>query len=168
MQAMRKLLAYTVGFLFVAYIDVLGISVQWQVADGGNGHYYEQIAASVTWTQAMQLAANANYLGMPGHLVTIASSAENVFILTNVYVGNYAWIGFTDNEAFGGSESFGQSNPQVDGWVWVTGEPITFTGWYPGEPDNLNNEDFALFDTHAEPANGVGWNDDQSSSTRSE
>lgn len=29
--------------------------------------------------------------------------------------------------------------------VWVMGEPVTFTGWSPGNPDNLqsNDEDFA-------------------------
>ncbi|MCI0624956.1 MAG: hypothetical protein L0387_25500 [Acidobacteria bacterium] len=71
------------------------------------------------------------------------------------------WIGFTDNEVYGGFESFGQPNPEVDGWIWVTGEPVTFTGWNPGNPDNTidegQDEDFALL------GNGHGdklvWND---------
>jgi len=40
----------------------------------------------------------------------------------------------------------GQPNPQVDGWVWVTGEPVSFTAWGPGSPDQTQvDEDAALY-----------------------
>ena len=55
----------------------------------------------------------------------------------------YAWIGFTDQEVYGGSESRGQPNEAEDGWVWVTGETVTFTNWDNTEPNNVGNEDYA-------------------------
>ena len=42
-----------------------------------------------------------------------------------------------------------------DSWKWVTGEPLDFTNWLPGEPNNLPGEDFAMMIT----GDIQGWND---------
>ncbi len=135
---------------------------EWPVAGGGNGHVYEFVTQSANWDSAKSLAESRTYLGIPGHLVTITSLEENLFI--QQFLGDNAfWIGLTDDETYGGSESGDQPNPQVDGWVWVTGEPVSFTNWAAGEPNNqvpdLQQED--AVEIYPESSSfGLGtWND---------
>jgi hypothetical protein len=97
-----------------------------------NGHSYYRSTSSMTWTNARTACAN-----MGGHLVTITSAAENTFVFNTWPSG---WIGFTDEVVEGQ-------------WRWVTGEPVTYTNWNGGEPNNSNNEDYAQFVT------GGRWND---------
>lgn len=97
-----------------------------------NGHSYYRSNGSMTWTNARQACIN-----MGGHLVTITSAAENNFVFNTWPSG---WIGFTD-EAVEGQ------------WRWVTGESVTYTNWNGGEPNNVNNEDYAQF------VSGGRWND---------
>ena len=97
-----------------------------------NGHSYYRSTSSMTWTAARQACAN-----MGGYLVTITSAAENNFVFNTWPSG---WIGFTD-EAVEGQ------------WRWVTGEPVTYTNWNGGEPNNAGNEDYAQF------VGGGNWND---------
>lgn len=144
--------------------------IQWSVADGGNGHYYQLVGDYLdptqrwSWEDANTTAETLTYLGMQGHLVTITSEAENQFLIDTFHTANPwpTWIGFTDSETFGGTESFGQPNPQIDGWVWVTGEPVVYTAWFPGAPDNLNNEDFVVMGSQY--GDHHQWNDVQSGS----
>ncbi len=137
-----------------------GAPVVWPVEDGGNGHYYELVAVQLSWSGA-KLAAEQSLLGdVTGHLVTITSEQENQFVLNNVGLDAHEpWIGLTDSEQYGGQESLGKPNPQVDGWVWVTREPVSFTSWGPGEPNEYRGmpEDFA----HVSNQGGslAGWND---------
>jgi hypothetical protein len=97
-----------------------------------NGHSYYRSTTSMTWTSAKVACEN-----MGGHLVTIANSAEQSFVFNTWPSG---WIGFND-EAVEGQ------------WRWVTGEPVTYTNWNGGEPNNAGNEDYAQFVT------GGRWND---------
>jgi hypothetical protein len=97
-----------------------------------NLHSYYRSTGSMTWTDAKQAC-----ISMGGHLVTIADGAEQTFVFNTWPSG---WIGFND-EAIEGS------------FVWVTGEPVTYTNWNPGEPNNAGNEDYAQF------VGGGKWND---------
>ncbi|HYW80446.1 MAG TPA: lectin-like protein [Thermoguttaceae bacterium] len=139
-------------------------AVQWAIEDGGNGHYYELVYDKVTWPVAKTLAEQMSYQGVSGHLVTITSSEEETFVIENVFSSLSqddqfwmgAWIGLTDNEQYGGSESSGRPDPQTDGWAWVTGEPVSYTDWRPDAPNDFGaNEDYALMAWH----NSTGWND---------
>lgn len=145
--------------------------IQWRIEDGGNGHWYERVgdffdvASRVSWFDAKTMAESRTYLGASGHLVTVGSLAEHEFLVA-AFLEDHPWplwIGFTDSEAYGGYESFGQPNPQVDGWVWVTGEPITFTKWGPGSPDQTQvDEDAALYGSiYEEYGRLYQWNDAQ-------
>jgi hypothetical protein len=101
-----------------------------------NGHQYYTSNNSMSWQQARIACQNAG-----GHLVTIGSEAENNFIAQSS--GTYRWIGITDENTEGQ-------------WAWVTNEPVTYTRWASGEPNNANgNEDYAVTNWNA---NG-NWND---------
>ena len=103
-------------------------------------------------------AESITFMGAVGHLATITSEAEQLF-LEDLYDGEKTWIGLTDDPAFGGMESEGQPNPQVDGWVWVTGEEVTFTNWFAaGVPNNQNGSEHYV--TMGEGIKRGGWNDD--------
>ena len=62
----------------------------------------------------------------------------------------------TDDENYGGIESSTLSDPAVDGWSWVTGEPVAYTNWFTvGEPNDSG--DYVTIGTGAKVG---GWNDD--------
>lgn len=115
-----------------------------------NGHEYFAIdVAGLTWQDA-----EAEAVRVGGHLATIRSAAENQFVVDMIRsefdADEGAWIGFTDNEAFGGTE-FGNTSAQPlpapgqvptagqrgAGFVWVNGEPFDYQHWHTGEPNNL-------------------------------
>jgi hypothetical protein len=95
-----------------------------------NGNTYYRLTNS-TWTQAQ---AFAQTLG--GNLVTINDAAENewvraTFAATTPTIPGRIWIGLNDAAAEGQ-------------FVWAAGEPVGFTNWDAGEPNNNGNEDYAL------------------------
>ena len=98
-------------------------AVQWKVADGGNGHWYQRVARqSRSWSTLRGLAAQEG-----GHLATLTSPAEKSFLVTNIVAGNFCFIG--------GFQSSTGAEPAGD-WQWVTGEAFTWTNWAGGEPNN--------------------------------
>lgn len=101
------------------------------VSWGGNGHTYEVVEEIVDWIQANSMAMSMTYLGQPGYLASITGQAEQDFIFSAFSSpGLHAvWIGLTDNEAFGGSESGSTANPASPYWVWTSGEPVIYTYW---------------------------------------
>jgi Lectin C-type domain len=108
-------------------------SVSWPIAAGGSGHIYEPVAvpATITWSDASHAALAAG-----GHLATITSAAENLFVFGLINsppfwepIFNYRgpWLGCHQKSGF----------PEPDGgWTWATGESFTYTNWLPGQPDN--------------------------------
>jgi hypothetical protein len=119
-----------------------------------SGHYYDFIAGTgVTWDAAQLAAASSSYLGVSGHLATITSAAEDLFIRT-IFTAQTAkfvgpWLGASwDGTAYG----------TTGGWSWVTGEGFVYTGWNSGEPNHLGGENALHF-------SGGGWNDIHKSRT---
>ena len=112
------------------------VVAEWKVEDGGNGHFY-----AVKWLgQGSNFAtadAEANLLG--GYLATLASPEETAFAMDFVGIGSpavYARCAFGLVQSDKGPEPAG-------GWGWITGEPLDWTNWTPGEPnDNPAPEDF--------------------------
>jgi hypothetical protein len=117
--------------------------------DAANGHYYNLVSPTngITWTAASAAASASTFNGVNGHLATFSNAAEFNFV-TTAFPQSFTWIGFSD-QAVEGS------------FVWVTNEPVTYTGWLLNEPNNAasgNGEDFAWYELR----NGVwGWNDYQ-------
>ena len=103
---------------------------------GGTWNVYQTSTDPLTWVKAQALAAAtkdpAGGTGKMGHLVTIGSAAENMFVYQFVE-GWYLWIGLTDNEKYGGREA---GSDRRGGWRWVTGEPLgDFAPWRGPEPN---------------------------------
>jgi hypothetical protein len=164
---MKRLTFVLVGAMLVlGSVQAKGDIIQWSTDDGGNGHWYELVGDYHhypddvwSWQDSKLLAEGRVYFGVQGHLATITSEGENQFILDNFFQSDRwgpTWIGLTDSEEYGGTESFdyGWPDRQTKGWVWVTGEPVVYTNWYPDSitPANYRDEqDFV----------GIGsqWND---------
>src|SRR5690242_5284696 len=87
-----------------------------------NGHEY-YLLNPATWT-----ASEAEAVTLGGHLVTINDAAENDYLLTTFLPlvpqsTGALWTGFSD--------------AVVEGtFTWVSGEPVTYTHFGPGEPNN--------------------------------
>jgi uncharacterized protein YfaP (DUF2135 family) len=119
-----------------------------------NGHYYELVYVDegINWLEASVAAASRVFEGIPGHLATVTSAEENLW-LTDTFTGDalhYHWIG--------GFQLPDSTEPD-GGWKWVTGEPWDFSNWFQGEPNNDGgSEDSVLFD-HLVTDAGKSWND---------
>lgn len=121
-------------FLILAIVWGLALPGVAQAIPYG-GHDYFLTATTKYWTDAESEAVAAG-----GHLVTINDAAEESWLRTT-FGTSLLWIGFTDQTAEGT-------------WVWISGEPVTYTNWAPGEPNNLGNEDYAVMNW-----SGIKWND---------
>lgn len=118
----------------------------------GNGHYYEIVTTSLNWDAANLAAQSRSWLGVSGHLVTVTSASENLFLTAafGVVALDQKWLG--------GFQPSGSPEPGGN-WRWVTGEPFSFQGWGPGEPNNAGfNEDRIIFNSIS-VAWGKPWND---------
>ncbi|NJK68908.1 MAG: hypothetical protein HC941_22430 [Microcoleus sp. SU_5_3] len=98
---------------------------------------------ATSWQNARAIARSFG-----GNLVTINNAAENSF-LTSQFGSQRPWIGLND-EAIEGQ------------FQWVNGEPVTFTNWASGEPNNFGSagEDFAELSSNGR------WNDLPTTSQR--
>jgi hypothetical protein len=102
---------------------------------GGTYNVYEFVRTGRNFDQAHLDARSRTFNGVQGNLVSIHSAAENDFV--NNYTRGDWWIGLTDNEAYGGTET-GVTPPPGGGtgWVWTSGEPFTYSNWGAGEPND--------------------------------
>lgn len=107
------------------------------------GHRYLAVYTQMNWNDARDYCRN-----MKGDLVTITSEQENQFVYE---LNPNTWIGLSD--------AIEEGN-----WKWVTGEPLEYTNWAEGEPNNCSDctnvymeegEDFAGFKGNAPEK----WND---------
>jgi serine/threonine protein kinase len=112
--------------------------------NSANGHVYLLLAES-TWTEA---EAKAVKLG--GHLATVNDAAENDWIYEAFSffggISRHLWIGLNDAA-------------QEGVFVWSSGEPVNHTQWFPGEPNNHNNNDYTHIWAPSQPAADRRWND---------
>jgi hypothetical protein len=129
------------------------------VMDPGTGHFYELVetATDITWQEARDAASQRSYSGLPGHLATITSEAENSFIYSNVLNDTAQYSAF-----LGGYQEEGSDEPD-GGWRWVTDEAWPAQGfWKADEPNNSGgNEDSLEIGTASEPNSEFRgrWND---------
>ncbi len=93
-----------------------------------------------TWT-----AAEAQAIALGGHLVAIQDTAEQQWLETTFGTTSTYWIGINDSANEGTM-------------VWSNGEPVLFTYWYSGEPNDASGmEDYGVMNYFWQD---VGkWND---------
>ena len=88
----------------------LAQAVQWRVEDGGNGHWYQLDTTLRSWTNANNSAESRG-----GHLVTVTSYAEHVFLKGHVFTYCCSmcdtWMGASRSSV-------------TENYHWVTGEPF--------------------------------------------
>ena len=106
-----KLTGVTAAIAVGASVTVAGAqnaAVQWKVSEGGNGHWYMLDLSRRPWTGA---ADRASALG--GHLITVNSYAEHVFLRSSVFTYccsmSDTWMGATRSST-------------DEEYHWVTGE----------------------------------------------
>lgn len=101
--------------------------VQGPIVNPANGNTYYRLANS-SWTAAESNAVRV----FGGHLVTINDAAENTFVLNNFANAGGSgrvWLGLNDAETEGT-------------FVYSSGQAPAYTNWEPGEPNNVNDEDY--------------------------
>ena len=99
------------------------------------GHHYYCSTEPDTWTDAQ-----ANCIANGGNLAIINNASENTF-LANILTQQSAWIGCSDSAVEGTFE-------------WVDGSSLSYTNWYPGQPNDFNNNQ-----DYVEMLNNGQWND---------
>jgi hypothetical protein len=146
---MMKKLVFTILLLLASVSRASALPIFW--AD--NSHYYDFVPFSttpLTWQEALTSAGSLSHLELNGHLLTITSAEENVFLNSMFNTGQnsqFAWIA--------GHE------PADDGiWRWAAGPetgiqfsngvtptaPYNYANWGGIEPnDHKPLEDFAMF-----------------------
>ena len=129
-----------VGEIDIAWGDVFphptSIAEVWSESNGGNGHAYALYAvdAYVNYEQAIAIAEDFG-----GYLATFTSPEEQAFVVRNMPATQ-----------FGGATAFGlyqEGDVEPDqGWRWVTDEPLDWTNWGVGEPNEAFGglEDFGV------------------------
>ncbi len=108
------------------------------------GHTYYLLTAG-SWS-----AKEAEAVALGGHLATIGSAAEDMFIYNSwsTQASIYGlWIGLNDMAVEGQ-------------FRWVSGEPVTYLHFPPSEPNGGTNENAV----HIQLTNG-NWNDNDAASS---
>jgi len=146
--------------ILIAHLTLLVASSSAQVVLWPrNGHYYEFVVTnSIWWANAKTTAEGLTHEGLPGHLATITSAAENEFITTTFGTslpnGRFTWLG-------------GYAiNDQTDGvWLWFSGPedgtqfshfevpttPFYYENWGGIEPNhNGDDENYLMLNLGAE------------------
>lgn len=146
-----RILSIALGLIASSTLSQAQISIfLGPVTNPSNGHVYFGLSPA-TWD-----AAEAYAIGMGGHLATIRNASEDAWVFSTFNQGDPnrgLWIGFND--------------AAVEGtWRWSSGESFTYTHWGTGEPNNLGNEDYAVYFPSV-PNSGAevgSWNDGPSAS----
>lgn len=124
------------------------------VQNPGNGHYYEVITDVLPWLEARDRSTAASYLGVPGHLATIADASENSWIVSTFggFPGiDNLWLGSWQDPT---SPTYSEPD---GGWVWITGEPMSYLNWSSGEPNGGVDSDYMEIKGGGNPVGS--WND---------
>ncbi len=112
------------------------------IPNGGSVYY---LLSSNTWVNA-----EAEAFSLGGHLATINDAAEHAWVLTTFEnygaVPRSLWFGLTDQ--------FSEGNFQ-----WVSGEPVTFTAWAAGEPNQCAGEEDYVHTFPPGDSRNPFWND---------
>ena len=149
----RLLLLWILAMVFLASTSkIFATPIQWKIEDGGNGHWYDVAHMTINWTNAKALTESLFFNDYQGHLATITSALENLW-LTDIFGESelhYHWLG--------GYQPPGSSEPD-GGWSWVTGEEWNYDNWWYYEPNDIDTIENVLIFDHGITTDGKSWND---------
>jgi hypothetical protein len=101
------------------------------VINPANGHNYTLLGPS-TW-----VAAETAAVSLGGHLATVRSQVENDWIYNTFsrYAGisRHLWVGLYDTNPLVNSTNLAARRLE---FAWISGEPMNYSNWDPGEPNN--------------------------------
>lgn len=120
-----KFAALVALFIILMTMPASATSYDW-VTNPANGHNYTLVDA-ISWADAENQA-----VALGGHLITIRNVNENDWLepwLSSV-TGPTQWWAWT------GLYQLPNSPESAGGWVWISGEPVTYTNWSNGEPND--------------------------------
>lgn len=119
---MRTAKAWLLTSVTVAFFssNLLATPIQWSIADGGNGHWYELVWDHQNWHAAREAATQRQFSGLSGYLATFTSSEEEAWVRQNLTLAFVIWTGGHIDE--GGT---------VWSW-WSTGEVFDYQNWEGG------------------------------------
>ncbi len=109
--------------------DVPCVEGDFNSEDPLTGHCYMYFIATTTWGAASAACAA---LGPTAHLATSAGDAENDRLAQLAGLQD-VWLGASDADA----ETV---------FLWITGEPLAYTNWRIGEPNDSNGEDCMIIE----------------------
>ncbi len=126
----------------ITYLD----SAQHVAAYGDN--VYEYVTTPLTWQAALDAAPNNSWNGVPGHLVTVTSLAENNY-LYEAFVGPQYAAAATPLVQEQATPWIALSDSAVEGvWRWMAGPEIgqitSFNNWNTGELNGGTVENYAV------------------------
>lgn len=112
---------------------------------GTPSHWYALTRRPRSWTEA-----EAEAVSLGGHLASVNDAQEQQFLIQTFLQGTEKlrpfWIGLSDVAKEGQ-------------FAWTTSEPVAFTRWENGEPNDLQGEDFVSMNWHFSRFQG-GFRDD--------
>jgi hypothetical protein len=149
--------------------SVLAQRIEWPIAMGGNGHYYEFIetAPDIDWWNARDEASRQTFLTpngeiRNGYLATITSMQEEDFLQSRLPGLSDVWIGGSDENVEGEWRWVTGPEGALDGglgqlfWTGLSdGQAHGFTHWIAGEPNQVGDEDYLVWNHRP----SIGWND---------
>jgi hypothetical protein len=125
-----------------------------------NGHYYALLGRQSNWDAARIEAETYSFLGVPGHLATITSAAEQSYLIQSFPSQASSWIGASDAAVEG--EWRWVTGPEAGDLFWmggVDGFSVAYSNWRVDAPNNnpgYGGQDYAR-------VVGTLWNDTQAS-----
>ena len=138
--------------VLVAGSSASAAPIQWTIAEGGNGHFYEgTLTSGTSWDSARSASIGRG----PGwDLASITSQAEQDFITALLPASpsnrDHLWLG-------------GQVVEGEGVFTWSNGDAFSYTNWWPGEPTSpFTIEDHVSMDFRVAgsiaPFTGWAWN----------
>ena len=139
---LQKIKCLAVAAAAAAAMTANAVPVQWTVASGGNGHWYDFVlpastvsAPGFTWNTAFAHAPTQSFNGMTGYMATVTSQGEQDFIFANV-TQQTAWLGGNDRDTEG--TWMWKNGPEAGQVFYIAGAGVQpgYSFWNGGEPNN--------------------------------
>jgi Ca2+-binding RTX toxin-like protein len=150
-----KYTCFLVLFLFCITADQASARVIHTAKFNGHIYYLLDTDGTKWW-----LAAEQEAVSLGGHLVTINNAAENKWVYDTFIP---AAVKYAEDNNLPDQSNIslwsGLSDYRTEGnWVWSSGESVSYSNWYPGEPaGGVPDEDFGgIFGPWATPGQ---WHD---------